>query len=135
MGVRAFVDGREIQIGSQRLLDELNISKEAIRKDLEAIEAEAQTAIVAVSEGKILGIFGVADSIREGSQKAIERLRALGLKTIMLTGDNAKTAEVIAKQAGLDQFIAEVLPQDKAETVKRLQEEGKDRRHGRGWRE
>ncbi len=125
VGVQAFVDEREIQIGSQRLLTELRISKDAIQKDLEAIEAEAQTAIVVISEGKVLGIFGVADSIRDSSQKAVQRLRALGLKTIMLTGDNAKTAEVIAKQAGLDQFIAEVLPQDKAETVKKLQDEGK----------
>ena len=125
VGVQAMVDDRVIRIGSQRLLDELNISNKAIEKDLTDIEAEAQTAIVAVSEGKILGVFGVADSIRDGSQKAIQRLRALGLNTIMLTGDNAKTAEVIAKQAGLDQFIAEVLPQDKAETVKKLQAEGK----------
>ena len=125
VGVKAMVDEKEIQIGSRRLLDELRISDVSIRKNLLAIEAEAQTAIVAVSEGKVLGIFGVADSIRDGSPQAIQRLRALGLKTIMLTGDNARTAEVIAKQAGLDQFIAEVLPQDKARTVKELQDEGK----------
>lgn len=125
VGVQAIVDGREIQVGSQRLLNELNISTEQIQQALTAIEAEAQTALVAVSEGKILGLFGVADSIKAGSQKAIQRLRELGLQTVMLTGDNSKTAEVIARQAGLDQFIAEVLPQDKVETIKKLQQQGK----------
>ncbi|MDK2981033.1 MAG: P-type Cu+ transporter [Chloroflexota bacterium] len=124
VGVKANVDGREIQIGSQRLLESLNLSNAAIQKSLEAIEAEAQTAIVAVSDGQVLGLFGVADAIKDGSRSAIQRLRELGLKTIMLTGDNARTAEVIARQAGLDQFIAEVLPQDKSETIQKLQAEG-----------
>ena len=124
LGVQALVDGKEIYIGNQRLIKELGIDAADYQNHLDEIEGNAQTAIIVVSDGEIIGLFGVADSIKSGSRSAIERLRKLGLKMVMLTGDNSKTAHVINQQVGLDEVIAEVLPGDKVGEVKRLQEEG-----------
>jgi Cu+-exporting ATPase len=124
LGVQALVDGREIYIGNRRLINELGINAEDYVRYLDEIEENAQTAILIVSDGEIIGLFGVADSIKSGSRSAVERLRELGLKMVMLTGDNKKTAHVINQQVGLDEVIAEVLPGDKVGEVKRLQEAG-----------
>ncbi len=125
LGVKAVIDGKEIFIGNQRLINEKDINPGSIQSYLEGIENAAQTAIIVAVDHKIIGLFGVADSIKSGSKQAVERLKALGLRLVMLTGDNAKTARVIANQVGLDDVIAEVLPQDKVGKIKQLQEEGK----------
>ena len=91
----------------------------------------AQSAIIMVLNGKIAGLFGIADSIKSSSREAVERLKQLGLELVMLTGDNAKTARVIGDMVGIDRVVAEVLPQDKAEQVKQLQKDGKIVCHGR----
>jgi Cu+-exporting ATPase len=125
LGVQAIVNDQEIIIGNQRLMDEFKINQEPIQDYLNEIEAQAQTAIIVGSGKNVIGLFGVADSIKPGSMEAVKKLKALGLKTVMLTGDNAKTARVIADQAGLDEFIAEVLPQDKVNKIKELQDQGR----------
>ena len=125
LGVRATIDGKEILIGNRRLIEEINFDSASISTYLEEIENNAQTAIIVAADQKVIGLFGVADSIKSGSKQAIENLKSMGLRLVMLTGDNAKTARVIAKQAGLDDVIAEVLPQDKVGKIKQLQEEGK----------
>ncbi len=125
LGVKAIIDGKHVSIGNQRLLKELDIDTAPIEKYLEEIENNAQSTIILIVEKEIAGLFGIADSIKSGSREAVERLKALGLQLVMLTGDNQKTARVIGAAVGISQVIAEVLPQDKTSQVKRLQDEGK----------
>jgi Cu+-exporting ATPase len=125
LGVQAIIDGKDITLGNTRLIQELKLDPAPIAEILNEIESSAQTAIVMVVDGKVAGLFGVADSIKPNSKAAIEKLKKLGLQVIMLTGDNRKTAQVIGKQVGMDEVIAEVLPQDKVGKIKQLQGTGK----------
>ncbi len=125
LGVQAVVDGKEILIGNQRLLEALSIDSASAKATLEEIEAAAQSATIMVLDGKVAGLFGIADSIKPGSKEAVQRLSQLGLQVVMLTGDNTKTAHVIGDMVGIEKVVAEVLPQDKAEQVKALQKDGK----------
>jgi len=125
LGVQAVINGKDIYLGNTRLIKELNLDPAPIAAYLDEIESNAQTAIILVLDGKVKGLFGVADSIKTGSKAAIEKLKKLGLQMVMLTGDNQKTAQVIGDQVGMDEVIAEVLPQDKVGKIKQLQEEGK----------
>jgi Cu+-exporting ATPase len=91
----------------------------------EALAAEGRTPIYAGVDGKLAGLIAVADPIKESSREAIARLHAMGLEVVMLTGDNARTAEAIARQAGIDRVVAGVLPEGKVDEIKRLQGEGR----------
>jgi len=124
-GVRATIDGGEILVGSPRFMQESGISISLIENDLKKIEANAETAILVATETNLLGAIGIADSIKTNSQIAVQELNNIGLHTIMLTGDNQRTAKVIGDQVGVNEVIAEVLPGDKAEVVKELQTVGK----------
>lgn len=134
-GIRAVLEGREIRIGNVRMLEALAASGEtenAISSDLfDQMEKAAyyaeqgKTPMFVMADGKMAGIICVADTIKESSIHAIDRLKSLGLEVYMLTGDNKKTAEYIAKKAHIDNVIAEVLPGDKAGTVADLQSQGK----------
>ena len=124
-GVRAVITGLDILVGNQRFMDESGVSTTQIDQDLKQIEEKAQTAILIASGKKLLGAIGIADSIKENSKEAIQYLNDIGLHTIMLTGDNQRTAKVIGELVGVQQVIAEVLPGDKAKVVKDLQNEGK----------
>jgi Cu+-exporting ATPase len=124
-GVRAIIEGREILVGSPRFMQESGISINQIENDLKKIEENAETAILAATETTLLGAIGIADSIKANSQAAVQELKAMGLHTIMLTGDNQRTAKVIGEIVGVNEVIAEVLPGDKAKVVKDLQREGK----------
>jgi len=125
LGVRAVFEGKEILIGNQRLLNESSVDFASARKYLDEIENDAQSAIIVVVENQVAGLFGIADSIKDGSREAVERLKALGLELVMLTGDNEKTAHVIGGLVGIDKVVAEVLPQDKANQIKELQINGR----------
>jgi Cu+-exporting ATPase len=124
-GVRAIIEGREILVGSPRFMLESGISISQIENDLKKIEENAETAILAATGTDLLGAIGIADSIKANSQTAVQELNAMGLHTIMLTGDNQRTAKVIGDLVGVNEVIAEVLPGDKAKVVKDLQAEGK----------
>lgn len=125
LGVQGVIGGKEIFIGNQRLIKELSIESEKVADLLTKIEDQAQTAIIMVVNQEIVGLLGVADGIKTGSKSAILSLKNLGLELVMLTGDNDKTAKVIAEQVGLDIVIAEVLPDDKVNKIKELQQEGR----------
>jgi Cu+-exporting ATPase len=125
-GVQGLVEGHAVTVGRRQLVahgsQEL---PEILTQPLRQAESEGKTAVVVSWDGKPRGILVVADAVKPTSAEAVERLRALGLTPIMLTGDNAAAARVIAGQVGIDRVIAEVLPRDKAETVRQLQSEGK----------
>jgi len=114
-----------IDFGNRKLMEEKNVDYESALKKLEELETEGKTAMLIAVDKKLAGVIAVADTVKEHSAKAIETLNKHGIETIMITGDNRRTAEAIAKQVGIKRVLAEVLPQDKANSVKKLQEEGK----------
>jgi len=124
-GLRALVDGRQLLIGTRRLLREAGIDDRPLEEKAARLEAEGKTAILVAVEGRPAGVVGVADTVKPGSGAAIAALKRLGLEVVMITGDNRRTAEAIAGQVGIDRVLAEVLPQDKALEIRRLQDEGK----------
>ena len=123
-GIRATIDDKEIQIGNRKLMASRKISTEASEKDYEILSNEGKTPMFISVNNELAGLIAVADVVKETSKGAIERMHKLGLKVIMLTGDNEKTAKYIAKEVGIDSVIAEILPFQKSEEVKKLQEAG-----------
>ncbi|MBZ0277800.1 MAG: cadmium-translocating P-type ATPase, partial [Anaerolineae bacterium] len=124
-GIRAVVDGKQIIIGSPAFMSEQGIALEDYQARIEAIQANGRTTVMLVVDGKAAGVIGIADTIKEGSREAIAALQDQGLDVIMITGDNALTAQAIATEVGLKRFMADVLPGQKADAVKQLQSEGK----------
>ena len=126
LGVQGVVDGHAMVLGRRRLLaDWSQHLPEALVQSMNQAESEGKTAVAVGWDGKARGVLVVADAVKPTSAEAVRQLRALGLTPIMLTGDNEAAARTIAAQVGIDEVIAEVLPQDKVDTVKRLQDEGK----------
>lgn len=124
-GVKAVVDNETIIIGNRMLFEENNIELTAeIQDSLLKLENEGKTAIIIVSENKILGVIAVADTLKETTKKAIQELKNMKLEVVMITGDNSGTAQAIAEQINIENVISEVLPQDKAVEVKKLQDKG-----------
>jgi Cu+-exporting ATPase len=123
-GVKAEVDDQQILVGNRRLFKENQIDLETTNDDLEKLEESGSTALLVAVDGQIAGVIGVADTIKEGSLKAISELHEMGLEIAMVTGDNHRTAQAIGDQVGVDKIFAEVLPGDKAAQVKKLQAEG-----------
>lgn len=120
-GVRATHNG-EIIIGNKKLMSEEKINYEEHKQKIQELEKEGKTTMLVSKNKEIIGIISVADTIKEDSKQAIQELKKRGYKTIMLTGDNELTAKYIAKQTGIDEVIAEVLPDEKANTIKKIQE-------------
>ncbi|MBI3997767.1 MAG: copper-translocating P-type ATPase [Armatimonadetes bacterium] len=124
-GVEARVDGRHLLVGTRRLMEQRGIDlgpmAESVARALEA----GQTVMLAAVDGQPAGWLAAADPIRPTARTAVERLRALGIEPVMISGDNRRTAEAVARELGIERVFAEVLPQDKAAHVRRLQEEGK----------
>ncbi|MFD3803362.1 heavy metal translocating P-type ATPase [Streptomyces sp. NPDC058611] len=126
LGVRGSVDGHAVLVGRARLLAERSIELPgALAAALADAEAAGDTAVLVAWDGAARGVLTVADAVKETSAEAVARLRALGLTPVLLTGDNKAVAETVARAVGIDEVIAEVLPQDKVDVVKRLQAEGR----------
>jgi len=123
-GVRGRVDSREVALGNRKLLDDLKVDPGKFAEKAEAMRADGQTVMFLVVDGSATGLIGVADPIKQTTPEAVRRLREDGIRVVMLTGDSCTTAQAVAKKLGLDDVIAEVLPEDKASIVKRLQGEG-----------
>lgn len=123
-GIHAKLEGKEFWIGNRKLLKEQNFSAEGFEKAAEEIAAKGQTPMFVVMDGQMEGIISVADTLKETSRNAIDQMKKAGMKVYMLTGDNRRTAEYIGQQVHADEVIAEVLPQDKAAVVQKLQKEG-----------
>jgi P-type Cu+ transporter len=124
-GVTGRIDGRQVALGNRQLLDELGIDPGPLAQQAESLRAEGQTVMFVAADGEAIGLLGVADPIKETTPEAIEQLHAEGIRIVMLTGDNRTTAEAVAKKLGLDEVEAEVLPEQKAEVVKKFQAEGR----------
>ena len=121
-GVKGTVDGREVLIGSPRLLQDKNISFDTLKESLEKLEDEAKTVMLVAVDGTAAGLIAVADMLKEDSKDAIKELTSMGFETVMITGDNKRTATAIARQVGIERVLAEVMPGDKVEEIKRLQD-------------
>lgn len=124
-GIRAIVDEKELLVGTRKLMNKYNIQISGALAKMEELERTGKTAMLAAINGEYAGTVAVADTIKETSKSAISRLKAMGLDVIMITGDNQQTALAIAAQSGIDHVIAEVLPEGKADEIKKLQAEGK----------
>ncbi|MCY8488563.1 copper-exporting P-type ATPase CopA [Bacillus atrophaeus] len=123
-GVLAEAAGKTILVGSRRLMESEGVQHEALLSQMSALEGEGKTAMLVSVDGEPAGLIAVADTIKETSREAVKRLMSMGLEVIMMTGDNRKTAEAIAKEAGITRVIAEVRPEQKAEEISRLQQTG-----------
>jgi Cu+-exporting ATPase len=124
-GVTGMLEGRKIALGNRKLLEELGIAAGELPDRAESMRKEGQTAMFVAVDGKAAGILGVADPIKATTAEAIEKLHQEGIRVVMLTGDSRTTAEAVGKKLGIDEVIAEILPDQKAEIVKKLQAQGK----------
>jgi Cu+-exporting ATPase len=122
-GIKGFADSKEILVGSIKLMNENNIEVSDVEK-FNQLEEDAKTVIAVAIDGSFVGMIAVADAIKDDSKNAIKELQEMGIKTVMLTGDNQRTAKAIAKIAGIEEVIAEVLPDGKVLEIKRIQNEG-----------
>lgn len=119
-GVKGSIKGHLYQLGNHRLIEELGFCSEEIENRLAALESRGKTAVLLANQTDVLAIFAVADTVRETSRKAIASLHTLGVKTLMLTGDNVHTAEAIAREVGIDEARGNLLPEDKLKTIESL---------------
>lgn len=124
-GIYAEVNGSSVRIGNAKLLDELQIDYDGAQIPFENLAESGKTPMYISINGRLEGIVAVADVVKPTSAEAVKRLKDMGIEVVMLTGDNRKTAEAIARQVGIDKVLAEVLPQDKSAQIKKLQAEGK----------
>jgi Cu+-exporting ATPase len=121
-GVQAVVDGQSVLVGSRRLMEENDIDPAPLEETMRGLEDDAKTAMLVAVDGRLVGVIAVADTLKEDSADAIQALHSMGLETAMITGDNQRTAEAIARRVGIDHVLAEVLPDGKVTEVRDLQE-------------
>ena len=124
LGVEAEVDGRRITVGNLRMMAARGYPLNGLTGTVDRLQTEAKTAMLVATDGGVRGVIAVADTVKDGSQAAIADLHRMGLRVVMITGDNRRTAEAIGGQVGVDTVLAEVLPEGKAAEVKKLQESG-----------
>ncbi|MEE9583699.1 MAG: metal-transporting ATPase, partial [Dehalococcoidales bacterium] len=123
-GVRTKVDGKTVFVGNLHFLEEEGIALASASKQIASLEEQGRTVVAVASDGELAGFIAIADTLKEDAREAIQRMRAVGLEPVMVTGDNWRTARSIASQVGIDEVLAEVLPDQKAEQVRQLQKQG-----------
>ncbi|MFB4163545.1 heavy metal translocating P-type ATPase [Alteribacillus sp. JSM 102045] len=124
-GVQAVVEGKTVRIGTRKWLEKEGVVLNNVEVSLQKFEEEGKTTMLVAADDTFAGIIAVADTVKETSKEAVQRLKEAGLEVLMLTGDNTRTAETIARNVGIDHVIAEVLPEQKSDEIKKLQEQGK----------
>ncbi|HVR74045.1 MAG TPA: heavy metal translocating P-type ATPase [Planctomycetota bacterium] len=124
-GVTGRIDGRQVALGNVKLMTDLGVELGALAEQAERLRAEGQTVMFVAGDGRAAGLVGVADPIKESTPEAIRELQGDGLRVVMLTGDSRTTAEAVARKLGIDEVIAEVLPDEKKQVIRRLQSEGR----------
>ncbi len=123
-GVSADINNQKILLGTRMLMEENNIDYQGAEKNIVALEEEGKTTMILGVDGKILGLIAVADTLKDNSQEAVDSLHRMGKQVAIITGDNRRVGQAIAKQLGIDRVLAEVLPQGKSEEIKKLQSQG-----------
>ncbi len=123
-GIEVTIEGRHVLLGNRKLMDDRNISLEELAEASDRLANEGKTPMYAAIDSMAAGIIAVADTVKATSKKAIETLHKMGIKVVMITGDNSRTAQAIARQVGIDRVLSEVLPEDKSNEIKKLQSEG-----------
>ncbi|HSO18170.1 MAG TPA: heavy metal translocating P-type ATPase, partial [Desulfosarcina sp.] len=124
-GVSGVVDGKKVLLGNRRLLEDFEIVPDALADDAQKLRDEGKTAMFVAVDGEAAGIVSVSDPIKETTPEAMQKLHEEGIRIVMLTGDSQATAAAVAKKLGIDDFVAEVMPEDKADAVKKFQDQGK----------
>jgi P-type Cu+ transporter len=124
-GIAAQVEGLTVLFGNLRLMRDRGVELDGVEADVTRLQGEGKTAMIIAADGQVLGVVAVADTVKPTSKSAVAALHALGIEVAMLTGDNQRTADAIARQVGIDRVLAEVLPEDKVNEVRRLQDAGK----------
>ncbi len=124
-GIEVVIDGKSMLLGNRKLMEDSNIELGALEDKSREFAEQGKTPMYIAIDGKAAGIIAVADTLKESSRRAIEKLHQMGIEAVMITGDNKRTAEAIARQVGIDKVLSEVLPEHKAEEVKKLQQEGR----------
>lgn len=124
-GIEVTINGQHLLLGNKKLMDERHIGLGNLASASDALASQGKTPMYIAKDGKIAGIIAVADTVKESSLRAIKKLHKMGIEVAMITGDNKRTAEAIAKQVGIDRVLSEVLPEDKSNEVKKLQDGGK----------
>ena len=125
-GIVTLINDKNILIGNNKLMKNNNIDITSVENDVKSLASQGKTPMYMAIDGDLAGVIAVADTLKANSKKAVEALHKLGIEVVMLTGDNEKTAQAIAKEVGIDKVVSDVLPGDKANEVKRLQDEGKN---------
>ena len=125
MGVTAEIEGKRILFGNRKLMSKFGLDSAEVEQRMGSLESDGKTVMIVAEGNEILGLIAVADTLKTSSPAAIRELKKLGVETVMLTGDNEKTAKAVARNVGIDRVIANVLPAEKAAVIKQLQSEGK----------
>lgn len=124
LGITAVIDGRAVAVGNEKLMAEYSLNTESVAGDFLRLSEEGKTVMYVAADGEIIGLIAAADTIKPDSRSAIAALKEMNLRVVMLTGDNEKTAAVIARQAGVDEYVAGILPEDKAKKVAEYKSKG-----------
>ncbi len=123
-GVRATVNGQQILVGSTGLMEQAGVDVSSAQEAKSSLEQQGNTTLLVAKDGRLVGMVALADTLKPGAARAVSRLQQMGLDTYLITGDNPRTGEAIAQQLGMDNVLAEVLPQQKSDQVKQLQQQG-----------
>jgi Cu+-exporting ATPase len=124
-GVEASIEGSRVLLGTRKLMQDSGIDIASVESTMESLEAQGRTAMIAAKDDHVMGLVAVADTLKENSKEAVEKIRSMGIEVVMITGDNRRTADAIASSIGITRVLAEVLPEDKASEIRKLQEEGR----------
>jgi len=124
-GVEASVDDKKLTLGNLRLMMDRGLSLNGLEKEAERLWEKGKTVMFLGVDSQVVGVIALADTLKPNANKALQQLHRMGIEAVMLTGDNRRTAEAIAREVGIDRVLAEVLPEHKAQEVKKLQDEGK----------
>lgn len=123
-GVKAQAGGKKVIVGNRSLMDDYNLSYSSVEDDIIKLEEQGQTVVIAAVDGRIAGIIGIADTIKETSKMAVSEMKNMGIEVVMITGDNKRAAAVTAEKVGIEKFVAEALPSTKSEQISLLKKEG-----------
>ena len=126
LGVRALADGKDVIAGTERLMKQSGIDLVPLQKEINRLLDTGNTISIVAIDGKVAGAIGVADTVRDSAQRAVSKLKEMGLEVVMITGDHEQVAKAVAGQLGIERYFAQVLPEEKAKYVKKLQDEGKN---------